>query len=53
MSSVVYNLTRKSEWLGRGLRWKYDAEEIKEWVAAMTALNSLLKVVETKPRTDT
>ena len=48
MSSVAFNLTKKIEWMGRRLRWIDDPAEIKEWVAVMTAINKLLKEVETK-----
>ena len=52
MSSLAFNITRKLEWMGRRLRWKDDAGEIKEWVSAMTALNCLLKEVEIEPCRD-
>ena len=48
MSSVEWNLTRKLEWMGRRLRYIDAAGEIKEWVAAMSTINSLLKQVEIK-----
>ena len=48
MSSVAYNLTRKLEWMGRTLRRIDDAGEIRDWVAAMSAINGLLKQVDIK-----
>ena len=52
MSSVAYNITRKMEWMGRRLRYIDEAGEIKEWAAAMSALNSVLKEVDIKVTTD-
>ena len=52
MSSVKYNITRKMEWMGRGLRHIDAAGEIKEWVGAMAALNNLLKELDIKSCTD-
>ena len=40
------------EWMGRRLRWIDAPKEIKEWVAAMTGINNLLKEVETKCSSD-
>ena len=48
ISSIAYNITRKMEWMGRRLRYIDEAEDIKEWVAAMSALNALLKEVDSK-----
>ena len=52
MSSVAYNLTRKMEWMGRRLRYIDEPGLIGEWVVAMTAINTLLKEVESKCCTD-
>ena len=52
MSSLKYNITRKMEYMGRRLRHIDAAGEIKEWVGAMTALNSLLKDLNIKSCTD-
>ena len=46
MSSVAYNITRKMEWMGRRLRHIDEPVDIKKWVTAMSALNSLLKEVD-------
>ena len=52
MSSVAYNITRKMEWMGRRLRYIDEAGEIKEWAAALSALNCVLKEVDIKETTD-
>ena len=52
MSSVAYNLSRKLEWMARRVRRIDDAWEIKNWVEAMTAINCLLKEVDTRVYTD-
>ena len=48
MSSAAYNLSRKFEWMARRLRKIDDVVEIKEWIAAMSAINTLLKEFEFK-----
>ena len=52
MSSFVYNITRKLEWMGRRIRYIDEAGDITEWVAAMSALNSLLNEVDIKGSSD-
>ena len=48
MSSVAFNLTRKLEWMGRRLRYVDDAGEIRDWIAAMKAINCLIQEVHIK-----
>ena len=52
MSSVKYSIKRKIEWMGRRLRYIDGAGEIKEWAAAMSALNVVLKEVDIKGSSD-
>ena len=52
MSSVKYNIIRKMEWMARRLRYIDGAGEIKEWAAAMSALNVVLKEVDFKDSSD-
>ena len=52
MSSIKYNIRRKMEWMGRRLRHIDGAEEIKEWAAAMSALNAVFKEVDIKGSSD-
>ena len=52
MSSDKYNIKRKMEWKGRRLRYIHGAGEIKEWAAVKSALNVVLKEVDTKGSSD-
>ena len=52
MSSVAYNLWRKLEFMSRRLRHIDDVGKIKQWIAAMTAINTLLKDIDIKDYTD-
>ena len=52
MSSVAYNLWRKLEFMSRRLRHIDDVGEIMQWIAAMTAINTLLKDIEIKEYKD-
>ena len=52
MSSVKYNIIRKMEWMARRLRYIDGAGEIKEWAAALSALNVVLKEVDFKDSSD-
>ena len=52
MSSVAYNLSRKLEWMSRRIRRIDVAGEIKDWVEAMSAINSLLNEVDVKEYND-
>ena len=49
MSSVAFNLSRKLEWMSRRIRHIDNGGKLIEWIAAMTAINKLLKeLVKTK-----
>ena len=52
MSSVAYNLWRKLEYMSRRLRHIDDVGKIEQWIAAMTAINTLLKDIEIKDYKD-
>ena len=52
MSSIKYNIKRKIEWMGRRLRYIDGPEEIKEWAAAIRALNVVFKEVDIKGSSD-
>ena len=52
MSSVKYNIKRKMEWMGRRLRYIDGSEEIKEWSAAISALNDVFKELDFKGSSD-
>ena len=52
LSSVAWNLSRKLEWMARRLRKIDDVGQIKDWIAAIAAINSLLKEVDVKTYSD-
>ena len=52
MSSVAYNLWRKLEFMSRRLRHIDDVGEIMHWIAAMAAINTLLKDIDIKEYKD-
>ena len=52
MSSIKWNITKKMEWMGRRLRRINGSEEIKEWAAAMSALNVVLQELDIKVYSD-
>ena len=47
MSSIAWNLSRKMEWMSRRIRHIDDAGKIMEWMAAMSAINKVLKEIDT------
>ena len=47
MSSVAFNLSRKLEWMARRIRHIDNGGKLIEWIAAMTAINKLLKEIDT------
>ena len=47
MSSIAWNLSRKMEWMARRIRHIDDAGKIMEWMAAMSAINKVLRETDT------